>query len=345
MLRDGEPHLDRISLSDGSLTPGTQAPGDPATDTNPWSARTLIVDDTAVVSLRHIGLVSDRNVRTMVHGFDLSDLSLNWSEDYERRNSTANAGAAALTATDSIVAHNAGLGKLYTLGLTDGNPTGWFGNVEIRELGANATPNILADSAGNLYVAASRDAGTVMRLSATGQEQWRFSSNALELETGIAPGTDAQLALIDGDGTLYLTNEGRMFAIDSCGGLADCELPFDDVEEHRNVHAVAICRLVQLEFTGGTTPTTYSPRDNVSRAQMASFLARALALGPIEDPDADAFPDVNPNNVHTRRIYAVRDAGITTGLTPTTFGPNTDVRRDQMASLIIRLVDYLDEQG
>ena len=412
VLRNGEPHLDRITLADGNSSPGPQIPvfdeddGSPATGTNPWSARTLIVGDTVVVSLRHnrLGNFSDASVLTTVHGFALDNLSLTWSESTPRRTATANAGATVLAATDGLVAYTAGIDRLFTVQRSTGAPTNWSGDLEIRELGANATPNILADSAGNLYVIASRDAGTVLRLSPTGQEQWRFSSNALELATGIAPGTDAQLALIDGEGTLYLVNEGRMYAIDSSGGLEDCVLPFDDVDEDRNVHAANICRLVQLGITGGTSPTTYDPRGDVTRAQMASFLARALGLDPIANPP-DPFPDVepgsthagninairtagitegradgtydpggtviraemasflaraagldpvvggtgfndvNPNNVHTPNIYAVRDAEITTGITASTFEPTRNVSRDQMASFLIRMLDVLNEEG
>jgi hypothetical protein len=38
----------------------------------------------------------------------------------------------------------------------------------------------------------------------------------------------------------------------------------------------------------------------------------------------------------------VLEAGITTGRTATTYAPSEDVRRDQMASFLIRMVDLLD---
>ena len=119
---------------------------------------------------------------------------------------------------------------------------------------------------------------------------------------------------------------------------ATCTTDFTDVSE-TDVHAANICRLVELEVTVGTTPTTYGPAQSVSRAEMASFLARAAEL---EGVEGTGFTDVDPDNVHTPNIYAVRDAGITTGVTPTTFEPDGNVRRDQMASFLVRMIDVID---
>lgn len=77
----------------------------------------------------------------------------------------------------------------------------------------------------------------------------------------------------------------------------------------------------------------FCPGAAVSRAQMATFLTRALGLTPV---DGSRFDDVT--GVHAANINAVADAGITLGCTGdgSRFCPNDPVRRDQMATFLDR---------
>jgi hypothetical protein len=62
----------------------------------------------------------------------------------------------------------------------------------------------------------------------------------------------------------------------SCGGQT-ITLPFTDV-----MGSVFFCQIAEIYFQGitfGTSPTTYSPTSNVTRDQMAAFLARTLDTG------------------------------------------------------------------
>lgn len=403
--RGDQPHLARLSLATGALTASVPIPvvaddGSPIAASDPWSARTLIVGNQVVVASRFVsGFSASRAFQTSVHSFALSNLNLTWTRSVERRQSTSNPGATLLASTGGTVVFNAGLGTLQAVAAATGAPTSFDGEVELRELGANATPQAVADASGNLYLFTTREDGAFIRLSPAGVEQWRVTNNALETETRIAPGIDAQAALIDDDGVLYVYNEGRMFALDSSGGLSECILPFTDVSPTAT-HAVNICRLVAAEITAGLTPTTYGPRGDVTREQMATFLARALGLQPVAnnifddvvtgsthagninaiaaagitqgrrpgvydprasvtraematflaraadlDPvDGSGFADVPVGSTHERNIYAVRDADITQGTTPTAFRPDLNVRRDQMASFLMRMVDFLEDQ-
>ncbi len=94
----------------------------------------------------------------------------------------------------------------------------------------------------------------------------------------------------------------------------------------------------------------FCPDDSMTRAQMASLLARALGL-PI--PAGNRFGDVS--GVHTGNINAIAEAGITIGCSTdgTRFCPNDPVNRAQMATFIDRAfvllgatTDYFsDDQG
>jgi hypothetical protein len=77
----------------------------------------------------------------------------------------------------------------------------------------------------------------------------------------------------------------------------------------------------------------------VRRDQMASFLQRALGLPP---GPVDGFNDVPPTSTHAAAVGAVHRAEITVGCTADgkSFCPGRAVPRDQMASFVVRALDY-----
>lgn len=54
--------------------------------------------------------------------------------------------------------------------------------------------------------------------------------------------------------------------------------PFTDVPA-TSFAKDSVARIYGLAITTGTSPTTYAPFDNVTREQMASFLARLFRAG------------------------------------------------------------------
>jgi len=93
-----------------------------------------------------------------------------------------------------------------------------------------------------------------------------------------------------------------------------------------------------LGITNGNTPTTYNPNANVTRAQMAAFIARTWrALGNSCPTTSPPFTDTN-NTFATNDIACIWGLGITNGNTPTTYNPNANVTRAQMAAFIARAI-------
>jgi hypothetical protein len=97
--------------------------------------------------------------------------------------------------------------------------------------------------------------------------------------------------------------------------------------------------LFDLGITTGTSPTSYSPTDVVTREQMAAFIARVWRL---VHPDAAAtgdhpFLDVNPDSFAAADINLIWELGITTGTAPDTYDPDGLVTRRQMAAFLCRL--------
>ena len=99
-----------------------------------------------------------------------------------------------------------------------------------------------------------------------------------------------------------------------------------------NTHESTIRALEAAGITIGCTPTLYCPENPVTRAQMASFIVRALKLPPATSSD---FQDI-AGNTHESTIQSLAAVGITKGCTPTLYCPNKPITRSQMASFLAR---------
>ena len=110
---------------------------------------------------------------------------------------------------------------------------------------------------------------------------------------------------------------------------------FDD--DNDSTHQDNINRLAQTKITRGCGPDSYCPDDPVTRAQMATFLARAL------NPPAtgnDYFDDDN-DSTHQDNINRLARTKITRGCTPDSYCPDDPVTRAQMAAFLYRARDLI----
>ena len=119
-------------------------------------------------------------------------------------------------------------------------------------------------------------------------------------------------------------------------------MPFTDV----NDFDVQIEWLYQSGITGGCSPTLFCPKGKVTRAQMAMFLDRALAL---PAATTDYFDD-DDGKTGEGSINALAKAKITGGCGPRRFCPTASVTRAQMAMFLDRALalpnattDYFDD--
>ena len=112
-----------------------------------------------------------------------------------------------------------------------------------------------------------------------------------------------------------------------------------------NVHEKAINGIASIRVANGTTPTTFSPDAPITRAQFATLLAGAIVrTGAFMDIGPDAFDD-DDGNIHEPYIDALATNGISVGVAPGRYDPNGNVRRDAMASFLMRAVDFGIEHG
>jgi hypothetical protein len=102
----------------------------------------------------------------------------------------------------------------------------------------------------------------------------------------------------------------------------------------------AINQLKQLGITTGTTATTFNPNGVVNRWQMALFLSRLVTAAGVTlpaTPVGGGFTDLTGVQADAAKaINQLFDVGITTGTTATTFNPNGNVNRWQMALFLAR---------
>jgi len=103
-------------------------------------------------------------------------------------------------------------------------------------------------------------------------------------------------------------------------------------DDNGSMFEASINRLAAAGITSGCTATTFCPNALVARDQMASFLARAFAL---PATTTDYFTD-DEGDIHEVNINRLAASGITSGCTPTTYCPNLDVTRGQMAAFLHR---------
>jgi hypothetical protein len=129
---------------------------------------------------------------------------------------------------------------------------------------------------------------------------------------------------------------------------------FLDISGHP--HETMIACAAWYGIATGRTPTTFDPAGAVTRAQMASYLARMIDYAathpgsgsggrPLGSGAGHRFHDVPPESPHSPAIRRLATAGIITGgpgtFPATAFGPSQKVTRAQMASLLDRAVTYI----
>ena len=102
-----------------------------------------------------------------------------------------------------------------------------------------------------------------------------------------------------------------------------------------SIHEPNINQIAEAGITGGCGPDRYCPSARITRAQMASFLARAFDLPPATK---DYFAD-DESSMHEANINRVAEAGITGGCGADSFCPSSLVTRGQMAAFLDRATD------
>lgn len=125
---------------------------------------------------------------------------------------------------------------------------------------------------------------------------------------------------------------------------------FDDVAAG-SAHEEAISRLAGAGLVEGGPlelhADSFGPNVPARRDQTASLLARAAEFATGDDfaSEAEAFVDVAETNPHFATVNGAAAAGLVHGFGDGSYRPAAQVRRDQAAGLVVRLLDHLDAAG
>lgn len=107
------------------------------------------------------------------------------------------------------------------------------------------------------------------------------------------------------------------------------------LDDNLSMHEAAINRLAAAGLTDGCAPHRFCPKQLVTRAQLASFLARLLGTTRLPTTHLDFFVD-DEGSVHEGAINRLASAGLTAGCRADVrwFCPTAHVTREQMARFI-----------
>ena len=110
-----------------------------------------------------------------------------------------------------------------------------------------------------------------------------------------------------------------------------------------NTHYRNVLCMTAYGISQGFADGTYRPSNDVTRDQMATFIANMIELER-DLPEAHVrFDDIGTDSPHWENVHKLAEAGVVEGRDASTYAPRSPVTRDQMASFIARAVDYIDD--
>ena len=145
--------------------------------------------------------------------------------------------------------------------------------------------------------------------------------------------TGATYASVISDLELWV--ETRLSVLDERFANAALQLSYSDVRTDAYFYEALLWAYAN-EITQGTSPYTFSPNEPVTRAQMVTFLWRALG-----QPEAESevtFADVRPGAYYEKAVRWAVAAGVTNGADETHFVPNAPCSRAQAVTFLWRAV-------
>ena len=115
--------------------------------------------------------------------------------------------------------------------------------------------------------------------------------------------------------------------------------PFADVHP-TNWFFPAVRYVFYNNLMQGTSPTTFAPNANLSRAMIATILHRMA--GEPEVTYRPVFSDVAAGRWYSDAIIWAFDADVVRGTSPTTFAPGSNITREQFAAMMHRFAEYME---
>ena len=119
--------------------------------------------------------------------------------------------------------------------------------------------------------------------------------------------------------------------------FADGKLPFTDVHETDWFYE-DVAFAYENGLFAGTSDTTFSPNASMTRAMLVTVLYRLEGQPAVNG--RSGFSDVQYNGYYEDAVTWAADNGIVNGTSTTTFSPNANVTREQMAAILYRYAQH-----
>ena len=119
--------------------------------------------------------------------------------------------------------------------------------------------------------------------------------------------------------------------------FTDGKLPFTDVHETDWFYNDVLFVYEEGLFAG-TSDTTFSPNTSMTRAMLVTVLYRLEGQPAVNG--RSGFSDVQYNGYYEDAVTWAADNGIVNGISTSTFSPNANVTREQMAAILYRYAQY-----
>lgn len=163
------------------------------------------------------------------------------------------------------------------------------------------------------------------------ETDYYFDAVSWAVEQGITAGTSEttfspNATCTRGQMAVFLWHQAGSPAVN------DAAMPFSDVSPTAYYYQ-AVAWAVQNHITAGTSATTFSPNDTLTRAQTMTFLWNSVE-SPATSSSAMPFSDVSPNAYYYQAVSWAVQNGITAGTSATTFSPSAACTRAQVVTFL-----------
>ena len=136
------------------------------------------------------------------------------------------------------------------------------------------------------------------------------------------------------------TVDGNQYTIKTNGSdtfiITRSNTKFTDIQN--DSHREYIEELVARNIIQNDDNGKFNPNQNITRAEFAVMMARALDIQPSTDTN---FNDIRGKSYESE-VQALYEIGIIQGVNPTTFNPNSTLTRQQAAMMVERMLDYVN---
>ena len=219
-----------------------------------------------------------------------------------------------------------------------GSSSGGGGGGSIKKYSVTASENI---ENGTVTISPKNaSAGSKVTVTVTPDEGYALESFVIKDENG------KEIKLTDnGNGKYTFTMPSGKVTVEPSFKAETAE-PVEPAEPAKSVNPFtdvpsgayyedAVIWAVEKGITSGTTETTFSPDASCTRAQMLTFMWRAA--GSPKATGSNPFTDVSADAYYYDAVLWAVENGITSGISATTFAPDTTVTRDQTVTFLYRM--------